>query len=94
MIDYADPSNLLSRVKAIRAKCEDCMCGQMAEVSRCNITTCPLWPYRMGGGRPRWQNLKKRANLEDDGEATPMVDMTGGHDDGKGDAASDGDTAS
>lgn len=38
----------LTRSKAIRAKCLDCCCGNSAEVRRCEITTCPLWIYRMG----------------------------------------------
>ena len=38
----------LSRSKAIRLKCIDCCCGNMAEVRRCPLTNCPLWRYRMG----------------------------------------------
>lgn len=35
-------------LKAIRAKCLDCMCWQTNEVRNCDLTGCPLWPYRMG----------------------------------------------
>lgn len=35
-------------IKAIRAKCLDCCCGQIAEVKLCRIKGCPLWEYRMG----------------------------------------------
>lgn len=35
-------------LKAIRAKCVDCCCGQLAEVRLCPCDNCPLWPYRMG----------------------------------------------
>ncbi len=35
-------------LKAIRAKCMDCACGQFVEVRLCNVTECPLWEYRMG----------------------------------------------
>lgn len=35
-------------VRAIRAKCVDCCCGQLAEVRNCQITDCSLHPYRMG----------------------------------------------
>src|SRR5262245_27475621 len=35
-------------LKVIRAKCLNCCCDQPAEVRRCAITGCPLWPYRMG----------------------------------------------
>ena len=38
----------VSRSKAIRLKCIDCCCGNMAEVRRCPSTSCPLWRYRMG----------------------------------------------
>ena len=35
-------------LKSIRAKCLDCMCGQMQEVRLCPSEDCPLYPYRMG----------------------------------------------
>lgn len=35
-------------LKAIRAKCLDCMCDQPSEVRICPSEACPLWPYRMG----------------------------------------------
>lgn len=35
-------------IKAIRAKCLECCCGQYAEVKACAITDCSLHPYRMG----------------------------------------------
>ena len=38
----------LSRTKAIRMKCLDCCCDQLAEVRKCPATNCPLWRYRMG----------------------------------------------
>ena len=38
----------LTRAKAIKAKCVDCCGGQVYEVKKCTITTCPLWIYRMG----------------------------------------------
>lgn len=38
----------VSRSKAIRMKCLDCCCGNMAEVRKCTTTSCPLWRYRMG----------------------------------------------
>ena len=51
---------ILTPVKAMRAKCLDCMCGQATEVRLCPITDCSLYPYRMGhnpkraglGGKP------------------------------------------
>ena len=38
----------LTPIKAIRAKCVDCCCGNVAEVRRCPATSCTLYPYRMG----------------------------------------------
>lgn len=38
----------LTPIKAIRAKCLDCACGQFSEVRECPVTGCPLWEYRMG----------------------------------------------
>lgn len=35
-------------VKAIRAKCLDCCCGQANEVKECPITDCPLHAFRYG----------------------------------------------
>ena len=35
-------------IKAIRAKCLDCTCGQVVEIRNCPITECPLYEYRMG----------------------------------------------
>lgn len=39
---------ILTPVKAIRAKCLDCCCGQVVEVRLCPVEKCSLWPYRMG----------------------------------------------
>lgn len=39
---------ILSPLKAIRAKCLDCMCDAPMEVRLCPCTDCPLYPYRMG----------------------------------------------
>lgn len=38
----------LTPVKAIRAKCIECSCGQVSEIRNCLIPNCPLYPYRMG----------------------------------------------
>ena len=38
----------LTPIKAIRAKCLECSCGNNAEVRECVIPNCPLYPYRMG----------------------------------------------
>ena len=35
-------------LKAIRKKCLDCSGSVKKEVDECNLTTCPLYPYRSG----------------------------------------------
>ena len=39
---------ITSPVKAIRAKCKDCMCDQINEIKSCPIEDCPLYPFRFG----------------------------------------------
>lgn len=39
---------ITSPIKAIRAKCLDCCCGQRSEVKLCTVETCPLFPFRFG----------------------------------------------
>ena len=38
----------LTTLKAIRAKCLDCMCYQPKEVRLCDDTDCPLHRFRLG----------------------------------------------
>lgn len=35
-------------LKAIRAFCLECSCGQTSEVKECPRLVCPLYPFRMG----------------------------------------------
>jgi hypothetical protein len=49
------PSDILLRnhgeknpLKALRARCLDCCCGQAAEVRKCTAVNCPSWPFRAG----------------------------------------------
>jgi hypothetical protein len=37
-----------SPLRSIREKCIDCCGGNKAEVARCEIQSCALWPFRMG----------------------------------------------
>ena len=37
-----------SPLRAIRAKCLDCCCGQVAEVRACEAVGCANWPFRAG----------------------------------------------
>jgi len=39
---------MLTPIKAIRAKCLDCCCGQFKEVELCPCVSCSLYPYRFG----------------------------------------------
>jgi len=41
-------AEILSPLKAIRAKCLDCVAEQPQEVRLCPCESCPIWPYRMG----------------------------------------------
>jgi hypothetical protein len=57
-----------SRGDAIRSKCLDCMCGNSAEVRRCALADCALWPFRLGGDpwrEKREMNDDQRAALVD-----------------------------
>lgn len=38
----------MTPLKAIRAKCLDCCCGQYKEVELCPCKDCSLYPYRFG----------------------------------------------
>jgi hypothetical protein len=48
-------------MKAIRAKCIDCCCGNAAEVRKCVATDCDLWPFRLGSNP-----FRKRSTLSED----------------------------
>ena len=55
-------------LKAIRLKCLDCSCGSQAEVARCVMKDCTLWPYR-SGHRPGWTRTRKEGvNAPDDAQ--------------------------
>ena len=41
-------NEILTQMKAIRAKCIDCMGGSQKEVHLCPSTNCTLYPYRYG----------------------------------------------
>ena len=41
-------TKILRPLKAIRAKCLDCCGGSFTEVKLCEISDCPLFPYRFG----------------------------------------------
>lgn len=43
-----EPKIIRTQMKAIRAKCLDCTCGESKEVDLCPAEDCPLWDYRFG----------------------------------------------
>jgi hypothetical protein len=43
-----DPKVITNPVKAIRAFCMECSCGQTSEVKACPVYKCPLYPFRFG----------------------------------------------
>lgn len=51
-------------LKAIRAKCLDCMCNNRAEVRRCPCEGCALWPFRMGRRPKQGSYTPERADSE------------------------------
>ncbi len=55
------PSNPL---KAIRAKCLDCMCNQQSEVKLCPSESCPLYPFRLGKNPFRQKRTLSEAQKE------------------------------
>lgn len=48
-------SEIKAPLKAIRAKCLDCCCGQANEVRLCPSTQCPLHAFRNGKNPYRTQ---------------------------------------
>ena len=46
-------------LRAIRFKCLDCSCFQLGEVRDCPVTTCPLYPFRLGKNPFRKRELSE-----------------------------------
>jgi hypothetical protein len=47
----------------IRMKCIECSGGRLKDVRECEITSCPLYPYRMGRNPNRSGIGNKNANF-------------------------------
>ena len=61
-------SEILTPVKAIRAYCLGCMCGQVNEVALCPIKNCELYPYRFGKNpnyKPKEYTEAQKANMRE-----------------------------
>ncbi len=63
---------VLTPVKAIRAKCLDCCCGQQSEVRLCPSENCTLHPYRMGH-RPKQIDSTYEGEEAEKTEGSPMI---------------------
>jgi len=48
----------MNRRKSIRIKCKDCSGNSCTEITNCEFTDCPLYPFRSGQGK---QNAKDRS---------------------------------
>ncbi len=55
----------MTPLKAIRAKCLDCCCGQLNEVRLCPIDDCPLYAFRFGRGAKREMTEDQRVALSE-----------------------------
>ena len=56
---------LRTPLKAIRAKCLDCTCGQFIEIRECSVESCPLYEYRMGHRPKKYMASEGVNELED-----------------------------
>lgn len=65
---------VLTPLKAIRAKCVDCCCGNMAEVRRCPAEKCALHPYRFGK-RPKGYTHTPESTTKPDTPENQIVPM-------------------
>lgn len=60
----------LTRAKAIRAKCIDCMGSDKSEVRKCTAVKCPLFPFRMGKEdttlyeKNKWMKIVTKKSIE------------------------------
>ena len=77
-------NGILTPIKAIRAKCLDCMCGQATEVRLCPITDCSLYPYRMGHNPSRKGKGGNAGHFTPKSTAQPHESEQGENGQGKG----------
>lgn len=74
-------------LKVLRTYCRGCCAGNLAEVRRCHISRCELWPYRMGTNplRPpatpkqRQKSRERMRQLQNAGSGTCESDNTENH---------------
>lgn len=68
----------LTPIKAIRAKCLDCCCGQYQEVRLCASETCSLHPYRLGKRPKEGTDIPESAINENYASSPLLSDKEGG----------------
>jgi len=61
-------TKIITKAKAIRAYCMDCCSWQQAEVSRCTVHTCVLYPFRFGNEKGLERIYTEDENIEDEDE--------------------------
>lgn len=64
-------------LRAIRQKCLDCCCGNRAEVRRCELRNCSLFPYRLGH-RPKEGIYTTPEHLPENPPENPGVPVSEG----------------
>lgn len=67
----------MTPIKAIRAKCLDCCCGQAKEVRLCPIEKCPLYPYRFGKRPQVGNDTRKAADGENPLDSSTIFEKEG-----------------
>lgn len=80
MMDNVE-TKVLTPIKAIRAKCLDCMCDSAQEVRLCPCQDCPLYPYRMGRNPNRkgmGGNIKALSTEKSDSACEPETSEDAG----------------
>ena len=61
----------ITPIKAIRAKCLDCCCGQRKEVMLCPCGDCPLYLYRFGKN-PKLKGCTNKGSFSQKTSAQPV----------------------
>ena len=71
----------MTRAKAIKKHCLECSGGSGRDVTTCEITDCPLWPYRLGNS-PESKAYQKRVaqygSLQDSSSKTSTLGKNDG----------------
>ncbi len=71
-VDYTLPENTpKSAMKAIRAKCIDCVCWQPSLIRECSVKSCPIWQFRMGKNPP-WRKALFQKSAEKTKDAADL----------------------